>query len=314
MDKRGFHKMFLIVIALIIAVLIFIYIVVTPRTRESLHQLSQPETDTVVQPEHISRKPQQPQQTDTPRTDINADTETAIPQNTLNSLLEELKPHKYSPDPYLEARSILSENAFCFADDEDDFSGHMHQTFLKADRLKEYQHLQQHCRAILTAYPTLRSTFEDIYLNLKPASHTGQLLQAMIKRGKDSRSVMQSHNEQTLRALLKSQNGPLLAEQAGMPFMYFNPGEPAPISQWINSRNYRYIEQLFTLSLTRLACQYQGGAACQPGGMAMLILCAQDPAACGLDFSSYYQQNILPGMQKDVDILVEKFEAMAESM
>lgn len=314
MDKRGFHKMFLIVIALIIAVLILIYVLVTPRTREALHRLSQPETDTAVQTEHISRESQQPSQTETPKTDINADTETVIPQKTLNSLLEELQPHTYSTDPYLEARSILSENAFCFADDADGFSSHMHQAFKKANRLNEYKQLQQHCRGILTAYPTLQSTFEEIYLNLKPTSETGQLLQAMIKRGNEFSSVMQSHNEQTLRALLKSQNGPLLAEQAGMPFMYFNPGEPAPISQWINSRNYRYIEQLFTLSLTRLACQYQGGAACQPGGMAMLILCAQDPAACGLDFSSYYQQNILPGMQKDVDILVEKFEVMAESM
>lgn len=312
MDKRGFHKMFLIVIALIIAVLILIYVVVTPRTREALHRLSQPETDTAVQTEHISRESQQPSQTETPKTDINADTETVIPQKTLNSLLEELQPHTYSTDPYLEARSILSENAFCFADDADGFSSHMHQAFKKADRLNEYKQLQQHCRGILTAYPTLKSTFENIYLNLKPTSQTGQLLQDSIKRYNESKNEIKSHSEQTLRALLKNQNGPLLAEQAGMPFMYFNPGEPAPISQWIDSRNHRYIEQLFSLSLTRLACQYQGGVACQPSGMAMLLLCTQDPAACGLDFDSYYQQNILPGMQKDVDILVEKFEAMAE--
>jgi len=308
MDKRGFHRLFMGVILTILVVLLTIYMVVTPRTSESLHKLTQTEVaNTETKTAADTEASRQTQQTKEP----DPDQHVVIKKETMDLLYAELKPHKYSEDPYLEARSIVAEHAFCFAVDDVNVTEHLQQAFNRADRRDLFNQIQQQCQATRSAYPTLQAVFDDIYLHLKPTSHTGRLLQQMLKR-QDGMGADQRHNEQTLRALLNSQNGPILAEQAGMPFMFFTQGEPVPISQWIGSRNNQYIEQLFQLSLTRLACRYQGGAACQPHGMAMLMLCSGDSAACGLDFQSYYQQNILPGIQKDVDILVEKFEAMVE--
>lgn len=311
MDKRGFNKMFLIVIAVAIVVVLIIYITVTPRNAASLAQLNQQQTnqsgqqnktDPILTTEKVSQDDSKPE----------TQQSEPLSEDIIMQLKEELKPHKYHSDPYIEAHSIMSENATCFAvSNSNEGETHIKKNYIANNKLAEFEAMMNNCQAVLQSYPTLADNVENIYWNLPPNSQVGHNLQNMFQQQLKGASSKDT-NSQTLIAVLKSKNGPLIAEQSSMGFMYFSDGEFMPFSAWLKSRNFHSIEQIFQLSLAKIACHYQAGIACEPQGMTMLTLCSLDNAACGLDFKSYYQQNILPGMQKDVDILVEKFEAMAE--
>lgn len=182
--------------------------------------------------------------------------------------------------------------------------------FAAADKLSEFQQMMADCQIDLQAYPILAGEMESFYWRLKPNSQIGHLLQRMLP-GKNSPDLNKEDYRQTLTAVLKTQNGPLIAEQASLSFKYFSAGEFIPVSSWLNTKNNQYIEQTFQFSLSKLACRYQGGIACEPGGFTMLSICARDNTSCGLDFQAFYQQYIMPGMKKDIELLEEKFVAMA---
>jgi len=313
MDKRGFNKMFLIVIAFAIVVVLLIYITVTPRNAASLAQLNQQKVNqsgqqNITDPNPATEKVNK--DVSKPETQYNE----PLSEDIITQLKEELKPHKYHSDPYLEAHSIMSENATCFAlNDSNEGETHIRKNYIANNKLAEFETTLKNCQSVLQSYPTLADNMESIYWSLPPNSQLGHKLQNMFQQQLKGASNKVT-NSQTLIAVLKSKNGPLIAEQSSMGFMYFSDGEFMPFSIWLQSQNFQSIEQVFQLSLAKIACRYQAGIACEPQGMTMLTLCSLDNAACGLDYQSYYQQNILPGMQKDVDILVEKFEAMAESI
>ena len=311
MDKRGFNKAFLIVIALALITLAMIYFTVTPRNTESLKKLSQAqELGLSVSNQGSDIKEIEPSEKDNiDNQDTPTDVNIMSPDRTA-ALHSELQPHKYHADPYIEARSIVSEKAFCFViDNSDDAKSHVKDSFISSKRLTEFNDMVKHCQTELRTYPILFRELENIYWSMKPDSHIGQLLQEMLTNSYTINS-QRDISYQSLIAVLKSKNGPLIADQASLIFGYLSEGEFMPFSTWLNSQNPQYLEQVFQLSLSKLACRYQGGIACEPYGMTMLTACGYDKTACGLDFQSYYKQTILPGMQKDVDLLIEKFEAM----
>lgn len=312
MDKRGFHKLFFGVIVLIICVLAAIYWVVTPRTKESLHQLSQQQGKEDANAHQLKPDKNTAIESGKKAKEKQPGSEKTMPPDQLQALTHELIPHKYHPDTYLEARSIIAEHAFCFAVSSDGFSDHMKQRFKTADRLSEYRKMQNQCQLTISAYPVLTAEFEHIYQKLEPQSKLGKQLKQLTEKTGMLADSSDSIYREALLSLLKSKNGPLIGEQASMSFIYLSQGEIVPISQWINSQNNQYFERVFHLALTKLACQYQGGVACQPHSMAMLMLCSQDDGACGTDFNQFYQQRIMPGMKKDIEVVFNHFQSLSE--
>lgn len=312
MDKRGFKKMFLLVIAFVIIILLIIYLVVTPRTRESLEKLSQAEVKETTSGENQQAiDPQLSNKKYTQNKPTEAEDKT-FSNEQITALDNELLPRRYHDDIYVEAYSIISEKFLCFTlDFTPRMKSHLKTSFAASDRQSQLNNIINQCQKELKIHPLLVQNGENLGQTLKPSSELGRLIKNLAyNTGIDAHS--KDFQYQTLLAVLKTKNGPLIASQAIMPFAFFSEGEIIPISTWVGSRDFRYIEQIFQLAMTQMACRYQGGIACQPQGMVMTMNCISHQPACGLDFQSYYQQNILPGMQKDVDILVEKFEAMAE--
>ena len=314
MDKRGFHKMFFGVIILIVLVLIIVYIVITPRTRESLEQLSQQKvTEIAPQPKpkvepSSNLTEQRGKVVKEPQSD-----EKTLSQDQLVALDNELLPRQYHEDMYVEAQSIIAEKFLCFMVSLGPrIRSRLKTSYATSNRESQFDDSLEQCQKELNSYPLLKKEGEDLGQLLQPSSELGQMTKKLLYS--KNNSLTKDFKYQSLLAVLKSKNGLLITYQASLPYIYFSEGEFIPISSWVNSQSHQYIQQLFKLSLTKLACRYQGGIACQPQGMAMTMNCMSHQPACGLDFINYYEQNILPGMQKDVDILVEKFEAMAESM
>ncbi|KAA3639794.1 MAG: hypothetical protein DWP95_09790 [Proteobacteria bacterium] len=319
MTKSGFHKLMFFTIAVVILVVIYRLLTVTPRTSESLQQLN---TGAESKPQQLIDK-EIPDALKIGIKQITQDTlNSGLAENArattqsamaLEQLLTELKPHKYHPDPYVEAHSLMNSLFMCtaeFAEPDDDFS----RLTAKIDAAFLAQ-MDADCQTVNKRYPLLmtQSDNNQILRTIQATSELGQMLKKLPKITGHSQQHYRDISLQRLKALLKSKIGVLIAEAGMTNFLFFQQGEILPFSKWLDSQDSEYNQQVSMYALAKISCNYQNGVACQPVSYNMLILCLMDDAACGLSFQDYYRQAVMPGMQKDVDILVEKFEVMAES-
>jgi hypothetical protein len=199
--------MFLIVIAIILLVILIIYVTVTPRNAASLAKLNQQQT-TQSDIEHKNDLSEIPKIINPEQPKANTQQNEALSEDTVVLLKEELKPHKYHSDPYIEAHSILSENGMCFVvDNSDKGETHIKKYFIASNRLSEFETIMNNCQSVLQSYPTLANNMESIYWNLEPNSSIGHKLQNMFKQQLKGISD-RDNNSQTLIATLKSKTAP----------------------------------------------------------------------------------------------------------
>lgn len=316
MSRAGFFKLMAFTLAVVIFVLVYRLIAVTPRNSESLHKLTKRNENAT----HGETSKTLPDALQSQIQHIAQDTlgsEQNQKDGQINSqiqqLLEELKPHKYSDDPYIEAYTLSQEVGFC-----KEQTSNQHQFF--EDRFETllaglYERVKESCEAKIKRYPnliSLSSNYKTLQ-KISPTTAAGRSIKVMVPPKHAQPQQYRDLVNNRIKHVLQSNIGVLIAEAGMLSFVYFQKGETLPISQWLNSQDTEYNRQITQLALSKLSCRYQSGMACQATSSHMLLLCINEQTACGLDFHSYYEQNILPGMQKDVDILVEKFEAMAES-
>jgi|GEM_PF-1705140 len=318
MSKRGFYKLMVFAIAVVIIAIAYRLLTVTPRTSESLHKLNQSthesggssldEADSML-PDAIHNRIAQITQETLATEEPQEDNEI---NNQVELILEELKPHKFSEDPFIEAYTLGYEAYFCSEQAVKD--QHNPELPMEPQLIDLFEQARKDCDVTRARYPHLVSLKDsyNIIKNIPPTTAAGRAIKTQVP---DSASGQQYYRDQLnnrLKHALQSKIGPIIAETGLASYFYFQNGETMPVSQWLNSQDIEYNRQVMKLALGKLACRYQDGMACQPTSSQMFMLCINDKTACGLDFNTFYQQTVMPGMQKDVEILIEKFAAMSE--
>ncbi len=319
MNKRSFYKLMVFIICAIILVAVYRLSPLTPRISESLQKINTAENLEVQQSEN-SQLPDT-LQTETKQIIQNNLSLDESPQVVasdfeIEQLLNELEPHIYHEDPYIEAHSLINNLFMCTSEftaleeEGDDFK----RLTDKIDATS-LANMKADCKTANTRYPTLlkQSDNNNLLSFIEPTTHEGRIIKESTKIMDLSQpQQFRDINLQRLKALLQTKIGALIAEAAMMNTLNFYNGEILPISQWLNSQDTDYNQQVSMFALVKMSCRYENGTACQAVGYNMMFQCLIDETACGLDFNTYYQQSIMPGMQKDVERLIIKFEAISE--
>ena len=106
--------------------------------------------------------------------------------------------------------------------------------------------------------------------------------------------------------LLQAENGALLLEEVFLG--YLDPVELIfPVDRILGSNDRMYNHEVNKAALTLIACQFNQGQNCQEVGMFMILNCATERTACGQNFINWYAASTLPGMQNDVQLLVDYY-------
>lgn len=82
-----------------------------------------------------------------------------------------------------------------------------------------------------------------------------------------------------------------------------------PYQQLLNTVDSKYLDKVVHLAVGQRICQLGDNHFCGPQGILMLEPCFENNKMCGLDFKTWYQKAILPGMKKDVDLVLNHYEA-----
>lgn len=227
------------------------------------------------------------------------------PENSKNKVMAEIEPRLFSDDAYVELLSLKLTFGLCneTQDATDIFGiwGEIHQK-----QLELVDQLLLSCEQFAGRYPlTFKAIQSKEWLSaVMPQSQLGQLLKN--KHQNHDINELYKQNQRILEASLINGNSALIihANQINR----FGKTGLSQFSALIDSIDSRYIHHVNQVAVNLIACRYQNGLVCQSTLGLMFSICARFPAACGLDFQQWYQQNTLPGMQKDVEKLMAYYQ------
>lgn len=304
MNKRRFHSLFLLLLAFVLLVLLAIYLITEPRTSDSLKALyDQPEEGQgMVMPDSDVDK--------MTSAEIEVMDDSLLPEET-KAWIDELQPHQYHPDPFIEAKTVTGLYVMCTDEVNNILS--IEKQLAERTQVSLVNDYIKYCTEAKRRYPKLLSLF-DTQNQLREIPSTSDLGQ-LIKQGytNDDPNYPQIYRmsaTKKIHAVIKSQNAALLVEQSWVAFQQFQYGEILPVSTWLNSQDMGYNNKVSWYALIKMSCRYQQGVSCEPFGASTLIMCADDTSDCGLDFETIYQREVMPGMQKDVGILISHFDQL----
>ncbi len=220
-------------------------------------------------------------------------------------VLQEIDSRLFSDDPYVELYSLEFLVGQCRDQDI------VERLFVGKGPFYQSQQqlakkLQQQCAELRTQYQEYLSfpEHEQLIQAFEPNSRMGRLLKQVnnpnltpLDRSELSSSI--------LKQAIKERNSSSLMYSVFI--ARFGSLTTLPLAGVINSNDQDYINQMSSMALMMMACQYQGGRTCESTSFYMIIMCSQQPAACGLDFPSWFQKTTLPGMQRDVEKLMTFF-------
>lgn len=232
------------------------------------------------------------------------------PSDWQQKLLQEIDTRIFSDDPYVELYSLEFLVGQCRDQDIVDRLYVGKDTFYQSQQ-QLAKKLQQQCAELKDQYQEYLSfpEHEQMIQAFEPQSRMGRLLKQM-----NSPNLTSLDRSELSSSILKQ----AIKEQNSSSLMYsvfvarFGSITTIPMAAVINSNDQEYVNQMSSLALMNLACQYQEGRTCESTSFYMIIMCSQQPAACGLDFPSWYQKTTLPGMQRDVDKLMVYFSQFGQ--
>ncbi|WP_223789955.1 hypothetical protein [Marinicella meishanensis] len=220
-------------------------------------------------------------------------------------LLQELSPRLFSDDPFVEIRSLEYVLGQCRDQDVVDRLFVGSGPFYQAQQ-DLAQTLQQQCQHVRQQYPEYFSypDHEQLAQAFAPTSRLGQMLQQL--NDDDLTPLDRTElSSAILTQSIKERNGATLLDAVFVTRFGSLPNQA--MAEVLGSRDHEYINQMSSLALMLLSCQFQGGRSCEPTSFYMIAMCSQTPGACGLDFPSWLELSTLPGMRRDIDRLVAHF-------
>ena len=227
--------------------------------------------------------------------------------------MDELAPHQYHQDAFLEASTVAGMYSTCLSE-----FGEENQLQLRMEENNQMAAVKGHikfCAEGQSRYPKL-FTIADDYMLLKqiPASTAlGELWQQdFINYDPLNPKHYQFTETKKLTAVINSQNAMLLTEMSWLSFNLFHYGEVLPVSKWLSSHDSEYNLMVMRHALSKMACSYQPNSVCNSFGALSSMYCYEDQALCGLDFDTIYNSSVMPGMQKDVELLISNLGTLGE--
>ncbi|MFC3194589.1 hypothetical protein ACFODZ_10110 [Marinicella sediminis] len=222
-------------------------------------------------------------------------------------LLAEMTSRTYSDDPYLEVKSLAWELGYCAQQAE---LGTLFGEQPSTEQVALLELVAENCELKAQAYPTLLELYNDNNWQdlFQPQSHLAQVFE--LRKTARNKDEIRELTQSIITAALQSENGALLMGETLLG--YLDQGSLLfAADQLLGTKDQDYANNINTAALTLLACGFNEGIHCQSDGMYMLFNCAYQHSACGLDYTTWFQQNTLPGMQQDVQILVHFYQQIS---
>lgn len=223
-------------------------------------------------------------------------------------VINEITPYEFSSDPYVELLSMEWTVGTCIVDDYVRLFFTQHQ--VNNPSVNDYlSEVQNHCHQLKQRYPNLISKFQNNQARdlFEPQSELGHLLKSNDQDlSKTERDVVY---KKTLRTIIKTQNSGLLLTDAMT--RRWGAGVSDDILLHLSTQDHNYARTVSYMALNLLTCEFSAGESCARVSTLMLVACQETPFACGQDYISWYQQNTLPGMQRDVEKLMSYYQQSA---
>ncbi len=220
-------------------------------------------------------------------------------------ILTEIETRIFSDDAYVELASMGINVGLCR--DEVDISNLFFGVGGIYQQQKELvESLKIACEGYRNNYSnTLSMSEKNLQKLFQPTSQLGRLIKTQSNQGLTQ--VERIENAKlTILYSLKEKNSSLMMLSAFM--LKFGGGNHEPFKIELKSNDVLYIGQMSQLALSLLSCEYQNGQSCRSTSMTMVMICAQDPDSCGLDYPTWYENNTMPGMKRDVEKLMAYFQ------
>ena len=168
-----------------------------------------------------------------------------------------------------------------------------------------FEKTTKHCDAQRRARPRLYFETKTFKVNQNILSNTtwGQRLKAVRTLNNMERRAF---NGEFLRFALREKQAHwlLLAMMNGDSNEFDYP-------LWLSSSNASYNNVIEGTALNLLLCEWDNTGLCGPSSMIMLLSCSNTPGDCGLPYPEWFEKNHMPGVKKDVALVLANLNAFA---
>jgi hypothetical protein len=221
----------------------------------------------------------------------------ALPQfseTEIETILSVLQPHTYHQDPYVEAKIIFELKSHC----------------------KYKTPIEHKCDEVMNRFNKLQgllTNFQDLQ-KIPTSTDLGQTIKVGAHYDPQQPEVFRHQARNLLKMVIKSKNAYVLGFEAfTFQFIGVDYGEILPFTQWLNSQDQEYNRVVLVYSLLKMASLYETFESNGSNVFFEQVLCSFNRSVCGSDFEDTFQKLVLPGMQKDVDLIITHLEQFADS-
>ncbi|MEZ5471799.1 MAG: hypothetical protein R3E90_08460 [Marinicella sp.] len=266
----------------IVAALLYRLLMIESRIPENLRGTSPSKTESI-----------------SPRDDMGqsevVDNQIIIPQFTpseLDSILQLLQPHKFHEDAYVEIKMLFGLKSSCkYRKTTKLPCDEINSRFIKLEKfIKAYQDLQ----------------------HIPTSTELGEALKQGWSYDPQQPALYRKNIQNLLRKLIES-NNPLVLSHYSTNFIYdgVDKGEILPFTEWLNSQDQDYNGLVLMYALLKMAAQLESNNQEDSNALASFMFCTIDESLCELGFAEGYKLLVMPGMQKDVDLMVTHLQTFA---
>ncbi|MCX7552330.1 hypothetical protein OS175_00440 [Marinicella sp. S1101] len=233
------------------------------------------------------------------------------PESERDAVMLEISERQYSDDAYVELYALRGISKLCSETDAIEEWMDSSLGYMTPEQKNIMGGVKVKCKSHNAQYPTVSSLSSDDLMNqISPNSQLGQLLKQRKNDQELSRAEKGELAERILLAAIESKNSFIAIESS---FNYsFGYQAYNNSAQALKSNDQLYLSQIKQLAVTHMACGFTPAEACQPDGYLMVIMCAQQPDSCGMDYYTWFQNNTLPGMRQDVNIMIDFLQSQSQ--
>ena len=222
-------------------------------------------------------------------------------QYKLNQMMKEVIQAEYSEDPFIEA----SVQQLKFFGCEMFSQGWLSHDIKNNNDAEWVSKTTKKCSADKKSRPNLyfQSKKFQVYAHLPATSGWGKRLKAARELNQIEK---QEFGKEFLRfALRQKQAHWLLLAMLQSNNSVFN------LAQWLNTSNTLYMRHIESAAMMLLMCDWDDGDLCDSTSFFMLTSCANTPGDCGMSYPQWFEKNHMPGVKKDVALVLANLNAFA---
>jgi hypothetical protein len=210
----------------------------------------------------------------------------------MDSILEILQPPMFHEDAYVEAKILFELKSSC----------------------KYRQQTKLPCDEVTMRFNKLEK-FIQVYQDLQHIPSSTELGEAL-KQGwgydAEHPEIYRQNTQNLLKKIIQS-NNPHVLSLYSMNFIYggIDKGEILPFTEWLGSQDQDYNGLVLMYALLKMANQFVSSDNNGSNGFISFTFCTVDTSLCDSGFEEGYNLLVMPGMQKDVDLMITHLKTFA---